>query len=498
MSSFSSESTRIALLGLAFEFSRFVAREILETISPLRDINRTIPTENNLQDENRSDLERNDKRHDNFQGSYLNGFIERIQQLNPMFRYAAIGIVMLFPPSILLLWTGRMSRATNSLTVFGATYVSSIVTSFGLLLCLYPEINSVDESSQQKDTDNIENGHNVHLRTPDKSQLLPPLAIPKREAEEEYRPRSDSLLSQNTEASTPQPQINEQSQKRYLEILVHNVSHTDLILGLSDDGVKNDDLIHLEPRLSIDSSHTTPRSKSNLKVEDKDVSSEEEKYILCRPRFSAFDLFSKRVKTDLSRRRHSNPIISYPRYERSNAAARYTLVTPRPGDQSMLPVGFNLEKTKGAIEINDSIDDELVVDANDMPSLRVRGRDVSRIDPALLGESPRRMGATSSGPTIVHQESNVMDSLRINAVFFPLMSTLLPRWLGQIADKYGNDATNSRLFKNSNVKKVIVLVSGVGSPRNWTHSVSGNSTQICADLMELFIRELFPDVTVIK
>ena len=83
----------------------------------------------------------------------------------------------------------------------------------------------------------------------------------------------------------------------------------------------------------------------------------------------------------------------------------------------------------------------------------------------------------------------VMEKLRINAVFFPLMSTMLPRWLGQIADKLG---------KSSNVKKVVVLVSGVGSPRNWTHSVSGNSTQVCSDLMEMFINELFPDVTVIK
>ena len=492
MSYFSSDSTRIALLGLAFEFSRFVMREVLETISPVLDMDKTLETEKVVED-GQLDPDRDKDRCDNYQSiHFLNGFVERIRKLNPMFRYATMGYLLLFPPSILLLCNGRMSRAASSITVFGVTYLSSILTSFGLLLCLNPELNSVD-GSRNKDAKNLETKATKYPSTPDKTQL-PPLSISKREIDEEYRPRSDSLLSQNTEASTPN--INEQSQKKYLEILVHNVSHTDLILGLSDDEVKND-VIDLEPRLSIDSSHTTPRSK-NLKVENKDVSSEEEKYILCRPRFSAFDLFSRRVKTELSRRRHSNPIISYPRYERSNAAARYTLVTPRPGDQSMLPVGFNLEKTKATNEINDSLGDELVVDANGMHSLRVRGRDISKIDPALLGESPRRMSATSPGPTVITKESNTVDSLRINAVFFPLMSTLLPRWLGQIADKYGNDAVNSKLFKNSNVKKVIVLVSGVGSPRNWTHSVSGNSTQICADLMELFIRELFPDVTVIK
>jgi hypothetical protein len=166
----------------------------------------------------------------------------------------------------------------------------------------------------------------------------------------------------------------------------------------------------------------------------------------------------------------------------------------------MLPVGFNLEKSSMSAQSDDddSQVDGLSVNINDMPSLRVRGRDVSKIDPTLLGESPRRVCAMSAGPTVTQSETNVMESLRINAVFFPLLSTLLPRWLGQIADKFGGTETSSRLGKNSNVKKVIVLVSGVGSPRNWTHSVSGNSTQVCSDLMELFIQELYPDVTVIK
>jgi hypothetical protein len=88
--------------------------------------------------------------------------------------------------------------------------------------------------------------------------------------------------------------------------------------------------------------------------------------------------------------------------------------------------------------------------------------------------------------------------LRINAVFFPLLATLLPRWLGNIADKFGGTQGETTIIAaplyTPNVKKVIVLVSGVGTPQNWTYSMSGNSTQTCAELMELFIHVLYPDL----
>ena len=35
-------------------------------------------------------------------------------------------------------------------------------------------------------------------------------------------------------------------------------------------------------------------------------------------------------------------------------------------------------------------------------------------------------------------------------------------------------------------------------PRNYTHSLTGNSTRYCAELMEIYIKELYPDVTVVR
>jgi hypothetical protein len=503
MNSFSNDSSRIVLLGLVLEFSRYVARQALQNFSSAFSMKRL--TESKLCNCESQNIPLVHGKCEHCGRIQCNEFslsdrlVGRMQQFSSFYRYIALGSWLLLSPTILLLWGGKINPTSSKVSA-GNTYLSSIVTSIGAVLCLYPEIISssqsqdidakatLDETEKQTAMDVTVKQSNMQPRTPPKSQL-PPLHIPRKDPEVEYRPRSDSLLSQTTETST-------QTQKQYLEILVHNVSHTDLILGLSDDGADKVGLFKLEPRLSIDSSHTTPRSKNPPKNESEDDNPDEEKYILCRPRFSAFDMFSRRVKTDLSKRGYSNPIISYPRYdriwhERSDTNVRYTLVTPRPGDESMLPVGFNLEKTSKPAQ-DEAEEDELVVDVNAMPSLRIRGRDISKINPILLGDSPRRASVMSPGPTATHSEAKVMESLRINAVFFPLMSTLLPRWLGQIADKYGSGKSST------NVKKVIVLVSGVGSPRNWTHSISGNSTQICSDLMEKFICELYPDVTVIK
>jgi hypothetical protein len=167
----------------------------------------------------------------------------------------------------------------------------------------------------------------------------------------------------------------------------------------------------------------------------------------------------------------------------------------------MLPVGFDLERIDG---INNT-----AIDPCEMQSLRLRGRDIGKVDRHLLGETPRRFDV----PQRRMQDSTYDDggapdcstrreTLRINAVFFPLLAILLPRWLGKIADKFGGTQGETMIVAalphTPNVKKVVVLVSGVGTPRNWTHSMSGNSTQTCAELMELFIHVLYPDITVVR
>lgn len=208
--------------------------------------------------------------------------------------------------------------------------------------------------------------------------------------------------------------------QRYLELLVHNISHKDLVLSLNtgDNG----------------------------------------EYCLCRPRFSAFDLYSRRILASLP---ESNPdIVSFRRYERSHTTPRFHIVTPRPSRQKLIPTGLKL--TSG--------DERLCVPCSELSNLRVRGRDSPRIEPFC---------ASNANESTVH----------IDHVFFPLLAALIPRWYQQMTQKYGNSTRD--------VKKVLMLVSGVGTPRNWTHSITGNSTEACGQLMEKFIPLLYPDITIV-
>jgi cytidine deaminase len=210
-------------------------------------------------------------------------------------------------------------------------------------------------------------------------------------------------------------------QQRYLEMLVHNVSHTDLVMGL-------------------------------------DPCDSGQEYCLCRPRFSAFDLYARRILKSLPEKAE---IISFPRYERSDDDPRHKIITPKVSRQKMLPTGFRL----------DANNIELTIRQNDRLDLRFRGRDVPYIE------------------DILRKEKYPDKSLRLNYVFFPLLAALLPRWRKQIASNYSSQAE---------VKKVLILVTGVGSPRNWTHSVDGNSTEVCAELMERFVHLLYPDMKVVR
>lgn len=236
------------------------------------------------------------------------------------------------------------------------------------------------------------------------------------------RPSSESVkaaVRTSTESVTFTQNIPEEKSKRYLEMLVHNVSHTDLVL-------------------SVDAPPET----------------EESTYCLCRPRFSAFDMYCRRILDSVT---GNENVINFPRYERSEASPRYSIVTPRPSRQGLLPTGLELGHSSS-----------LEVPTEELPNLRFRGRDAHRIEPYRLNEEGR---------------------LQISHAFFPLLATLLPRWHSEMKEKFADKV---------HVKKVVVLVSGVGTPRNWTHSITGNSTQACAELMERFIHVLYPDVIVVR
>ena len=480
----SADLSRIVILGISLEVSRFVVRKVLGVLSSAI-----------------SDIANNKRSYDDVSvdkvicSSTFARCMSRIKrQLLDIYDKRYVYLLSLPVPLVIYgAWNSLVCKRDHKVDTKQNNrilYISSIATSLGLF---FWKISTKDDDDNEDSNDN-DNKETLPRALP--SAVFRPPLLPRNE--HQRRTRSDSIRSELSEGSltaTPTVQQKELEQKRYLEILVHNVSHTDLILGLSTvEGLTSREQTSKPYPAEYEDTPRKRNSTSNTTQSGDDDS--DEKYIMCRPRFSAFDLFSKRVLSELQNQIESTTpekdlkIISYPRYERSTKTARYTLVTPRPTEQYMLPVGFNLERPEG---INNT-----AVDVSEMPNLRVRGKDIPKLDPYLLGEAPRRLNLPRQQPSNDDQMKKtqaLQETLRINAVFFPLLSTLMPRWLGQISDKFKCDVAS---VETPNIKKVVVLVSGVGTPRNWTHSISGNSTQKCAELMEMFIHVLYPDITVVR
>mmetsp|Transcript_7025 Transcript_7025/g.16230 ORF Transcript_7025/g.16230 Transcript_7025/m.16230 type:complete len:889 (+) Transcript_7025:175-2841(+) len=436
----------VILLGAAFEISRFATKKLTSYV-----------------EERGAALLRPDR--------------ERIREkIRPYLTETALKLcACVFVPPTLLIGASRLSSKE-----FGRNFslvLSSTLSLAGLVKIVYPTRD--DQGRLRDERVNVDHEDAGAREPPCPSVTLPPNLPP--------RQRSDSILS---ELSTP-PAIGStnlqsvQRKQNYLEILVHNVSHTDLVLGLT--GI--DDQTIAEQPFPADFERTPRKQNATKPVSNSrgGGADNHEDYIMSRPRFSAFDLFSNRLLsaiTTLSRRGSTLNTVSYPRHERSGASARYTLVTPRPSDRLMVPVGFDLD--------HDDALDEVRLTSLDMQNLRIRGSDMERA-------SPR--GRVLPPPPFNDETDKTNEHIRISACFFPLLAVLMPTWLGSIADKFGSNSNDEKTVapqETPNVKKVVILVSGVGVPRNWTHSVSGNSTETCAKVMELFINALYPDVVVVR
>lgn len=173
-------------------------------------------------------------------------------------------------------------------------------------------------------------------------------------------------------------------------------------------------------------------------------------------------------------------LINFPRYRREAQSPRkIDYATKLPGVDT--PAGIRLDEAAPGVEWHE---------------VRLRGKDQARLHlPSTLGD-----GHAASSSTVAASVSNSVDfsaasksshpTASLRHVFFPLLATLLPKWREQIEEKeYDTSA--------STIKRVLILVSGVGTPRNWTHDARGNSTEYCALLMKEFLRRVDPSLTVV-
>lgn len=208
-----------------------------------------------------------------------------------------------------------------------------------------------------------------------------------------------------------------------IEILVHNLSHSDLVLGLNT----------LNHELT---------SYQNI--------------IVARPKFSYFKKISEKIlesilaNTDETKKAS----LSYSVLQ-SRKTINTTNVTTTIQNNTSIPVGFDF----------DNIHDIFIDDIN---MLRFRHDDKNIL-----------MKTTNN----INDGNNTIAAY-IESVYFPLITLLIPKWIGTID------------INKMNHQKVIVLVSGRGKPVDENANIADNSTKYTAKLIAYFIKQAYPELKV--
>ncbi|CAM9747199.1 unnamed protein product [Discosporangium mesarthrocarpum] len=252
---------------------------------------------------------------------------------------------------------------------------------------------------------------------------------------------------------------------RQVEMLIHNISHKDMVLALSKTlpgGPKREDWYTNE--------HTGT-------VQD---------YIaLARPKFSLYKPASELVHNKLLAMQAEGRFprnADFPVYKRGEEYK-----TGAPGSANvaegrrMLSVGFDFSE------------DPILV--SDLSGFQIRSSDLGKLGlvtpfEGVIGRRDSAGGLLKGGPEVGFLRGRMGQNTYIMGVFFPLLSVLIPKWKEQLLDS-----------SDGNCKKTIVLVSGVGQPRDQDKDPSleeSNSTEATSMLMETFLSQHHSDINVIR
>ncbi|GMF20065.1 unnamed protein product [Phytophthora lilii] len=245
-----------------------------------------------------------------------------------------------------------------------------------------------------------------------------------------------------------------------MEFLVHNISHSDLVVELSwlrEGGASN--------------GASVPTARQGVATASVDGAAVPLS-VLGRPKFSLFQQTSQQIlervqqlrhpKREAAHATHAAAVLSVPEAQESPSLLHPSLldISSTPGERwkarcqdTQSPIGFNLADAPIPIS-----KDELLRD------FQLRGE----VDTTKLVERH-------------------WDRVGITAAYFPLVALLLPKWTQVLKE-----------FQSEGSRQLVYLISGAGIPRNMQHSRSGNSTEITAQLIVLFVHQYYPHMTAIQ
>ncbi|GMF32688.1 unnamed protein product [Phytophthora fragariaefolia] len=241
-----------------------------------------------------------------------------------------------------------------------------------------------------------------------------------------------------------------------MEFLVHNISHSDLVVELS--------WLRADGSTGSSNGASVPTARQSVEVDGAAVPLS----VLGRPKFSLFQQTSQQILERVQQLRHPAPdathaaaVLSVPEAQEAPSLLHPSLLDiSRPGERwkarcqdTQSPIGFNLA---------------------DAPI------------PISNGELLRDFQLRGEAETTRLVEKH-WDRVGITAVYFPLVALLLPKWTQVL-----------REFQSEGSRQLVYLISGAGIPRNVQHSRSGNSTEITAQLIVLFVHQYYPHMTAIQ
>ncbi|RLN73916.1 hypothetical protein BBJ28_00009921, partial [Nothophytophthora sp. Chile5] len=260
-----------------------------------------------------------------------------------------------------------------------------------------------------------------------------------------------------------------------MEFLVHNISHSDLVVELSwlrgaDSASKsNGDAQPTVPPVADD--------RSNQAIASVDVDGVAVPLsVLGRPKFSLFQQTSQQILERVQELRH--PRRTNARQNGSNTHAAAVLSVPEQRDSTPLlhPSLLDIGSSSGERWKARCHDTQSPIGFNLADSPIEVTRDELLRDFQLRGENETTR--------LVERH---WDRVGITAVYFPLVAVLLPKWTQVLQE-----------FQSEGSQQLVYLISGAGIPRNDAHSRSGNSTEITAQLIALFVHQYYPHMATIQ
>lgn len=208
----------------------------------------------------------------------------------------------------------------------------------------------------------------------------------------------------------------EQNNTSNVEILLHNLSHSDLVFDINNDDNTFSGVI-----------------------------------IRGRPKFNHYKEITENIIKFVESYEDCTSVCFHPKYIRQ----------PRPGSDK-----YDVQQVSPTSNVALGYDFTNNIHVRDSSSIRFRRNDETKLFPELKKE-----------------EST---SCTITSVYFPLISILVPKWLH-------NMESNGRI----NSRKVIILVTGRGTPRDSNESSNDNSTKYSGTLIKRFLNEVYPNIEVI-